>query len=174
MRDGIVAALNFNIFARHADRVRMANIAQMVNVLQAMILTDGPKMVLTPTYYVHKLYLPFQDATFVPIQFDAGSYRHGDISLPGVDAIAARALDGKLYLALVNLDPAHPTSVRIALPDGRIRTAAGQVLTAPNVNSVNTFEAPNTVIPKPITGNVSKGVVTIALPAKSVAVIALD
>ena len=74
LRDAIIAALNFNIFARHADRVRGANIAQMVNVLQAMILTDGPKMVLTPTYYVYKMYLPFQDATLVP-----GAVRSGHL-----------------------------------------------------------------------------------------------
>jgi alpha-N-arabinofuranosidase len=152
----------------------MANIAQMVNVLQAMILTDGPKMVLTPTYYVHQLYLPFQDATLIPVRFDAGSYRHGDIALPGVDAVAARATDGKLYLSLVNLDPARAKTVRLTLPEGGIKTAKGQVLTAANVNSVNSFEAPNTVIPAPIAGKVAKGVVTIALPARSVAMIALD
>ena len=73
LRDAILAALNLNIFARHADRVRMANIAQMINVLQAMILTDKEKMVLTPTYYVFKMYVPFQDATFVPVTFDAGT-----------------------------------------------------------------------------------------------------
>src|SRR6266576_1340669 len=81
-RDAILAALNLNIFARHGDRVRMANIAQMINVLQAMILTDKEKMVLTPTYYVFKMYVPFQDATFVPVTFNAGTYMHGDITLP--------------------------------------------------------------------------------------------
>ena len=80
LRDAILAALNLNIFAQHADRVRMANIAQMINVLQAMILTDKEKMVLTPTYYVYKMYVPFQDATFVPVTFDAGTYTHDGIS----------------------------------------------------------------------------------------------
>jgi alpha-N-arabinofuranosidase len=174
MRDAIVAALNFNIFARHADRVRMANIAQMVNVLQSLILTDGPKMLLTPTYYIHQMYLPFQDATFVPVKFDAGEYRHGQITLPRIDAVAARATDGKLYLSLVNLDPAAAETVRVTLPEGRFGKASGQVLTAPNVNSINTFEQPNAVTPKPIVGKVAGGVVTIELPAKSVAMIALD
>jgi alpha-N-arabinofuranosidase len=71
-RDAVIASLNINTFARHADRVRMANIAQMVNVLQAMILTDGPRMLLTPTYHVFRMYLPFQDATSVPVSFAAG------------------------------------------------------------------------------------------------------
>ena len=74
LRDAIIAALNLNIFMRNADRVRGANIAQMINVLQAMILTDGPKMVLTPTYHVYRMYVPFQDATLVPVDFDAGTY----------------------------------------------------------------------------------------------------
>ena len=108
LRDALLAALNLNIFARHADRVRMANIAQMVNVLQAMILTDKEKMVLTPTYHVFKMYVPFQDATFVPVTFDAGTYTHGDITLPRVDAIAAKDAGGKLWLALTNLDPNQP------------------------------------------------------------------
>ena len=106
-RDAVLAALNLNIFARHADRVRMANIAQMVNVLQAMILTDKEKMVLTPTYHVFKMYLPFQDATFVPVAFEAGTYTHGSVTLPRVDAIAAKDAAGKLWLAITNLDPDH-------------------------------------------------------------------
>ena len=90
LRDAVLAALNLNIFARHADRVRMANIAQMVNVLQAMILTDKEKMVLTPTYHVFRMYVPFQDATFVPVTFDAGTYTSGTVTLPRIDAIAAK------------------------------------------------------------------------------------
>jgi alpha-N-arabinofuranosidase len=174
MRDAIVAALNFNIFARHADRVRMANIAQMVNVLQSLILTDGPKMLLTPTYYVHQMYLPFQDATFVPVKFDAGEYRHGAVTLPRIDAVAVKATDGKLYLSLVNLDPAAPATVKVTLPQGRFGKASGQVLTAANVNSVNTFERPGTVVPQPIAGKVTAGEVTIDLPSKSIAMIALE
>ena len=104
-RDAILAALNLNIFARHADRVRGANIAQMINVLQAMILTDKEKMVLTPTYYVFKMYVPFQDSTFVPVTFDAGTYTHENITLPRVDAMAAKDKDGKFWLEFTNLDP---------------------------------------------------------------------
>ena len=100
VRDALIASLNMNIFARHSDRVRMANIAQMVNVLQAMILTDKAKMLLTPTSHVFKMYVPFQDATFVPVTFDAGTYKHGEITLPRVDAIAAKDASGTVWLAL--------------------------------------------------------------------------
>jgi alpha-N-arabinofuranosidase len=98
IRDAILASLNLNIFACHADRVRMANIAQMINVLQAMIPTDKEKMVLAPTYYVFKMYVPFQDATFIPVAFDAGTYGHGSVILPHVDAIAAKGADGNCCL----------------------------------------------------------------------------
>ena len=139
LRDGVLAALNLNIFARHADRVRMANIAQMVNVLQAMILTDKEKMVLTPTYHVFRMYVPFQDATFVPVRFDAGTYTQGDVTLPRVDAIAARDKAGKLWLAVTNLDPNRPVTVEATLAGVTPRSAAGQTLTAPKVDSVNTL-----------------------------------
>ena len=126
MRDAVIAALNLNIFARHADRVRGANIAQMVNVLQAMILTDGPRMVLTPTYHVFHMYLPFQNATFVPLELNAGTYTQGDVTLPRLDAIAARDAEGALWLAVTNLDPNGPrrstsTSTRWISPRRRAR-----------------------------------------------------
>ena len=174
LRDAIIAALNLNIFARHADRVRMTNIAQMVNVLQAMILTDGPKMVLTPTYHVYKMYLPFQDATFVPVSFDAGSYVQGDVRLPRVDAIAARDTSGKLWLAVTNLDPGRPVRIAASFAGLKVRGAQGEVLTAPRVDAVNSFDAPDAVAPKPFTGKADKGGVTLDLPAKSIAVVRID
>ncbi|RYY29482.1 MAG: alpha-N-arabinofuranosidase [Sphingomonadales bacterium] len=174
LRDGIIAALNFNIFARHADRVRGANIAQMVNVLQALILTDGSKMVLTPTYHIHQMYLPFQDATLVPVRFSAGEYRQGDVTLPRVDTVAVRAKDGKLWLAMVNLDPTRPVDLRVDIPDVRAKGASGQVLTAPAVNSINTFDAPKTVVPTAFTAPATNGAITVSLPAKSVAMLAVE
>jgi alpha-N-arabinofuranosidase len=174
LRDAVLAALNLNIFARHADRVRMANIAQMVNVLQAMILTDEEKMVLTPTYHVFRMYLPFQDATFVPVAFDAGTYTHGELTLPRVDAIAARDTGGRLWLAVTNLDPHRPVEVEAALAGTAPRAAAGETLTAPAVDSVNTFGAPATVAPKPLIAKVSGRTVTLTLAPKSVTVVAID
>ena len=173
LRDGIIAALNFNIFARHADRVRMANIAQMVNVLQAVILTDGQKMVLTPTYHVHRMYVPFQDATFIPLSLDAGTYTHGEERLPRLDAIAARDTDGRLWMALVNVDPNQPARISAAVPGVRVTSASGEVLTAPGVDAINTYENPGAVTPRPIAGRVRNGNVEIELPPKSVTVLQL-
>ncbi len=173
LRDAILAALNLNIFARHADRVRMANIAQMINVLQAMILTDKEKMVLTPTYYVFKMYVPFQDATFVPVTYDAGTYTHGDVTLPRVDAIAAKDTAGTLWLAVTNLDPNRTADIEVSLAGVTARSAAGQTLTAPAVDSVNTFDAPDTVVPKPVSATVQGGTLRLTLAPKSVTVLSV-
>jgi alpha-N-arabinofuranosidase len=174
IRDAILAALNLNIFARHADRVRMANIAQMINVLQAMIMTDKEKMVLTPTYYVYKMYLPFQDAIFVPVAFNAGAYTHGNITLPRVDAIAAKDTKGKLWLEITNLDPKQSVEIEATLAGITAKSAAGETLTAPKVDSVNTFAAPNTVIPKPVSAKVIDGRLTLKLEPKSVTVVSIE
>ncbi|MGH9739738.1 MAG: alpha-N-arabinofuranosidase [Candidatus Acidiferrales bacterium] len=174
LRDAILAALNLNVFARHADRVRMANIAQMINVLQCMIMTDKDKMVLTPTYYVYKMYVPFHDATFLPVTYDAGDYKQGDITLPRVDAIAAKDSDGKLWLEVTNIDPDRPVEIGIRLAGSTPRSAAGETLTAPKVDSVNTFDVPNAVVPKPITARVQGGTVALKLEPKSVTVISIE
>ena len=173
MRDALIASLHLNIFARHADRVRMANIAQMVNVLQAMILTDKEKMLLTPTYHVFRMYLPFQDATAVPVTFDAGTYTHGDITLPRVDAIAARDAAGTVWLAIANVDPTRPVEVDARLTGINATSASGETLTGAAIDSVNTFEAPNTVVPKPITATVKGDRISVTLAPKSVTVLAV-
>jgi alpha-N-arabinofuranosidase len=174
LRDAILAALNLNIFARHAERVRMTNIAQMINVLQAMILTDKEKMVLTPTYYVYKMYVPFQDATSVPVTFNPGDYTHGDITLPRVDAIAAKDKAGKLWLEITNVDPDQSVEIEVSLAGIAAKSAAGETLTAPKVDSVNTFEAPNTVAPKLISAKVQGGKLSLRLEPKSVTVISIE
>ncbi|MGO9165455.1 MAG: alpha-N-arabinofuranosidase [Candidatus Sulfotelmatobacter sp.] len=174
LRDAILAALNLNIFTRHADRVRMANIAQMINVLQAMIMTDKEKMVLTPTYYIFKMYVPFQDATFVPVTFDAGQYTHDTITLPRVDAIAAKDANGKLWLEITNLDPNLAVEIEVSLAGITAKSAAGEILTAPKVDSVNTFDAPNTVVPKPVSAKVQSGKLILKLEPKSVTVVAVE
>jgi alpha-N-arabinofuranosidase len=174
LRDAIIAALNINIFARHADRVRVANIAQMINVLQAMILTDKDRMVLTPTYHVFKMYLPFQDATLIPVTFDAGTYVQGDIELPRVDAVAARDTQGKLWLAVTNLDPTRPASIIAEVAGAKAASARGQILTAPRVDALNSFAAPNAVTPKPYAAKAGGKGLSLDIPAKSIVVVQLE
>lgn len=171
LRDAVIAALNLDLFMRNASRVRGANIAQMINVLQAMILTDGAKMVLTPTYYVYRMYVPFQDSTLVPVNYDPGAYTHGDIRLPAIDAVAARDASGRLWLALVNVDPDRPARLDAAIDNVRARSAAGEVLTAGAVDSYNAFDRPPEVVPRPFAGRVSGGKLVFELPPKSIAVV---
>jgi alpha-L-arabinofuranosidase len=174
LRDAILAALDLNIFARHADRVRGANIAQMINVLQSMILTEKERMVLTPTYYVYKMYVPFQDATFVPVTFEAGTYTHDHITLPRLDAIAAKDTKGRLWLEITNLDPNQPVEVDANVAGITAKSAAGETLTAPQVDSVNTFDVPDAVVPRPISAKLQGGKLVLKLAPKSVTVVSVE
>jgi len=172
-RDAVLAALHFNIFARHGDRVRMANIAQMINVLQAMILTDNDKMLLTPTYHVFKMYVPFQDAKLLPVQFDQGKTSVNDIALPNVDVIAAKSKEGKIWLAITNIDPNKSMDFDVSEIGVKISKAEGQTLKAPNVNSINTFAAPKTVTPSAISAKSVNGKLVLSLAPASVSVVEL-
>ena len=174
IRDGLVAALNFNIFHAHAERVQMTNIAQMVNVLQAMILTDGERMTLTPTYHVFHMYKPFQDATFLPTDIRTPTYTLGDFSVPTVDVTAARGVDGRIYFALVNLDPNREAVVRTDVTGTSITNAVGRVLTAPALDTHNTVDNPGAVTPAPYQARRDGDHLTLRLPPKSVVVVALD
>ncbi|NIJ77794.1 alpha-L-arabinofuranosidase [Xanthomonas campestris] len=119
LRDALMAALNIDIFSAHAERVRMANIAQMVNVLQAMILTDGDKMVLTPAYHVFALYTPYQDATQLPLRLQTPESRHGDVHVPAVHGSAVKTRDEHVSIALTNLDATSAASVSVQVMGSR-------------------------------------------------------
>jgi alpha-N-arabinofuranosidase len=146
----------------------------MINVLQAMILTDGPKMVLTPTYHVYRMYVPFHDSTAIPVMFDAGSYSYGDLHLPKVDAVAARDASDRVWLALVNVDPKAPASIAVTIDGANLSSASGQILTADAVDAHNSFDRPNDVRPRPFAGRVSGGRLLFDLPSKSIAVVQLQ
>lgn len=174
LRDALIASIHLDIFARHADRVRMTAIAQMVNVLQAMILTDGKKMVLTPTYHVFEMYKPWQDATVLPIAIDTPIYSKDRFSVPAVSGSAVKAKDGKTYIGLSNLDPNVANRVTVKLDGVSARAASGRILTAPAINSHNGFDTPNVVKPAPFRdAQIKNGVLTVNLPPKSVVVLDL-
>jgi len=174
LRDALVAAATLDVFHRHADRVRMSAIAQMVNVLQAMILTEGEEMILTPTYHVFEMYIPFQGATSLPADIETPEYRHGDSSLPAVDVSAARAADGRIYLAFVNLDPGRPASVSTTISGVSVRGASGRLLTAPEMDAHNSFESPHEVEPEPFEASRERDALIVDIPPMSVVVVAID
>ena len=173
LRDALVTAVNLNIFHAHADRVRMTNIAQMVNVLQAMILTDKEKMLVTPTYHVFLMYKPFRGATQLPVEVSSPVYQRGEMSVPVVHASAARGTDGSVHIALANLDPHRAIELRIAVAGGATAgKVSGEILTAAQMNAINTFDQPRAVKPAAFkAGRVKDGRVTVVLPAKAVVVL---
>jgi alpha-L-arabinofuranosidase len=174
LRDAVLAALNFNVFHEFADRLRMTNIAQMVNVLQAMILTDGERMLLTPTYHAFHLYRPFQGARHVPaVVRGAPDYRHGERGIPKISATAALGNDGKLYLGLVNTHPRESEQVHIDRSKP-ITKASGRMLTGASLDAHNTFAEPNRVRPTTVELTGAKGSLAVTLPPRSIFVLALD
>ncbi len=175
LRDAILAAINLHLFQAHADRVTMANIAQMVNVLQAMILTDGAKMVLTPTYHVFEMLNVHQGATSLPLAVTSPDYVNGDQKIPAVSASASRDAAGVVHVSLANADPHHAVSVSCALEGLAAKRVSGRVLTAPAITSHNTFDAPHTVEPVAFDGaKLADGKLSLELPAKSVVVLTLQ
>jgi alpha-N-arabinofuranosidase len=175
MRDALVAALNFHVFQRHADRVVMANIAQTVNVLQSMILTQKEKMLRTPTYWVFEMFKVHQGGTVLPVELQSPDYVFGQERIPMVSASATRASDGSaVHLSLANTSPAQAVTLSVRLAGLAPKSVAGRVLTAAEMTAHNTFEAPNAVQPAVFDGATVKGdTVEVKLPAKSVVVLAL-
>jgi alpha-N-arabinofuranosidase len=170
LRDALIAATNFHIFQRHADRVRMANIAQMVNVLQSPILTDGAKMVRTPTYYAFLMYVPFQGASALPVHADTPMLA----GVPAVDLTAAKGEGGAVYVGLVNADPDERADVELSIAGPAGSAVSGELLTASAMDSRNRFGAVEDVHPVPFRGaRWSAGKLRVEMPAKSIVVLTL-
>ena len=174
LRDALIAATTLNIFNNHADRVKMAALAQTVNVLQALILTDKDKMLLTPTYHVFDLYKVHQDARQLAIRIKSPDYSFGGGSIPAVNASASRDSSGTVHISLVNLDPQKKITIRTSLPGIKFGAVQGQVLTASRFNDFNSFEQPNKVRPAVFNGaKKDGGDLVVELPAMSVVVLEL-
>lgn len=174
LRDALVAAIHFNIFHRHADRVRMANIAQTVNVLQAMLLVKDEKVVLTPTYHVFEMFKVHQDAVSLPVEIESPDYTFDGQSIPMVTASASRDADNALHVSLVNTSPDASARIVCRLEGADVSSVTGRLLTAPAINACNTFENPDLV--RPVEWNEASlkgGRLEATLPAKSVAVLEL-
>jgi alpha-N-arabinofuranosidase len=174
LRDAMVAGVTLHIFHDHCERVRMANIAQIVNVLQAMILTEGDKMVLTPSYHVFEMYKVHQDATRLPLELKSPEYSHGKDAIPAVSASASRDKAGKVHVSLVNVHPKEAVTVTCELPGVAAKKATGRVLTGDKLDAHNTFNDPDAVAPQAFDGaKLADGKLTVELPARSVVVLEL-
>ncbi|HNX54443.1 MAG TPA: alpha-L-arabinofuranosidase C-terminal domain-containing protein [Prolixibacteraceae bacterium] len=177
MRDALIASVTLDIFNKHCERVKMANIAQIVNVLQSMILTKGDKMILTPSYYVFKMYNVHQDATLLPTSLITEQYKHGEEEIPALSSSASVDKNGKIHVTISNLNPVNEEKLEINVAGksfGKINSAT--VLTAPTFNAVNTFEKPDVIVPVALK-NVKKladNKLELSIPGKSVVVLELE
>jgi alpha-N-arabinofuranosidase len=175
VRDALLAALHFHVFHKHAERVSMANIAQMINVLQAMILTDKEKMLLTPTYHVFEMYKVHQGGKSLPVSVKSPDYVVGENKIPAVSASGSVDTNKRVHLSFVNVDPKNPAKISCTVSGLTGQKISGRVLTGPAINSHNTFQALDTVSPKPF-GDVKRtgDKLELTLPSKSIVVLTVE
>ncbi len=175
MRDALTAGLTLNSFNNHAERVKMANIAQMVNVLQAIILTDSSRMVLTPTYHVFDMYQPHMEATLLPYNLQSPDYSVDGETLKALSVSCSVAKNGTISMTLVNLDPVNAINSRCNADGKEAKNVSGKLLTSAKLTDYNSFDANNTVALKEFTDfTISKGIIEAKLPAKSVVLIQIN
>ncbi len=172
IRDAVLAGMTLNIFHKHCDRVRMANLAQAVNVLQSVILTKEEKMILTPTYHVLEMYNVHQDALQLPLDIKCQAYRFEKEQLPAVSASASRDKKGLTHISLVNIDANKTQEVTINLRGMKATTVTGRILASPKIQDYNSFENPTKIKPIEFKGSRLKGdVLSVTLPPASVVVL---
>ncbi|MBN2105011.1 alpha-N-arabinofuranosidase [bacterium] len=175
IRDALVAGIHLNEFNKRCDRIRMANLAQTINVLQAVIFTKDEKICLTPTYHVFEMYKMHHDATLLTTDLKCENYVFEDKSLPSLNVSASKDTLGKVHISLCNINPNRPADLHCEVQGMTVKKATGRVLTAPEINSHNTFEKPEMVKPAPFKDmKIDGSILTMTLPAKSVVVLEIE
>jgi alpha-N-arabinofuranosidase len=173
MRDAMIAGVTLNIFNNHSDRVRMANLAQTVNVLQAVILTKGEKLILTPTYHVMEMYNVHQDATLIPVSIQSNNYTYKNEQLPAVTASASKDKAGVTHISLVNIDASKPQEITVET-GASYKSVNGRILTSSKLQDCNTFNQPDKIKPVAFKGaTIKNNQLTVKLPPFSVVVLEL-
>ncbi len=174
MRDAMIAGTTLNIFNNHCDRVRMANLAQIINVLQAVILTNEEKMLLTPTYHVMEMYNVHQDATMLPLIVKSNDYKMGNEILKAVSASASKDKNGLTHISLVNIDANKAQEVTITINGANYTNVTGRILTSDKLQDYNSFENPGKVTPAPFSAaSLVDSNLKVKLPPFSVVVLEL-
>jgi len=172
LRDALVAGLTLNIFNNQCARVKMANLAQTINVLQALILTKAEKMILTPTYHVFEMYKVHQDAMLLPADLQCKQYKFAGNSIPSLSFSASRNKAGKIHISLCNLDPNNPAEIVCELRGYEAKSITGRLLTASRMTAHNTFDNPETLKPTVFKAvQLKNNNVFTTLPSKSVVVL---
>ena len=176
MRDAMIAGVTLNIFQNHAERVRMANLAQTINVLQAVILTKEEKMILTPTYHVMEMYNVHQDATLLPLQLSTNDYTLGSDKLKSVSASASINSTGVIHITLVNIHAKESQAVSVGIQNSKqqFKSISGRILSSEKLQDHNTFENPAKIAPKNFNGaSIAANGINVTLPPFSVVVLEL-
>ncbi len=174
MRDAMIAGVTLNIFNNHSDRVRMANLAQAINVLQAVILTDGEKMLLTPTYHVMEMFNVHQDAKMLPVRVQTADYTFGNQSLPAVSCSASKDSLGVTHISLVNIDSKNAQTITLNIDGAKYNTVKGRILSSAKLQDDNTFDNPEKITPQTFSGASLKGkTMSVKMPPFSVVVLDL-
>lgn len=175
IRDALVAGISLNYMNQKCDRIKMANIAQTINVLQALIFTQDEKMLLTPTYHVFDMYKVHQDAILLPVDIvQNGNYEFEKSKLPALSVSASKDKNGVIHVTLVNLDPVKKINFVAELRGANIKSVNGTLLTANTTDAHNTFEKPENVKPVNMSGvSIKNNVINAGIPAKSVVMLEL-
>jgi len=175
LRDAIAAAMNLNMFNNHCDRVKMANIAQTVNVLQSVLLTKNDLMVLTPTYYVFKMYKVHHEATLLPIDLQCEVYSFKDNPIPAVSVSASRDSLNRFHISLVNLNPEKAIEIKCELRGiEKVEFISGRIITADKMNAYNDFNRPEAVNIQPFKAvTLEERQLNVKLPQKSIVTLEL-
>ncbi|HTJ48960.1 MAG TPA: alpha-L-arabinofuranosidase C-terminal domain-containing protein [Cyclobacteriaceae bacterium] len=171
MRDAMIAGVTLNIFNNHSERVRVANLAQTVNVLQAVILTKDEKIIVTPTYHVMEMYNVHQDATLIPLEITTADYEFEGKKLPAISSSASRDKNGLTHISLVNIDSKKSQDLVIDL-QGKFSTVTGRILTSGKLQDHNTFENSELIKPVAFKGaSLKANQLTVKIPPFSVVVL---
>jgi alpha-N-arabinofuranosidase len=175
LRDALIAATTLNIFNNHCDRVKGAALAQTINVLQSLILTDKDKMLLTPTYYIFDMYKVHQDARYLPIKLNSPDYEVDGKKIPAINVSASQDAAGKIHISLVNLDLHNDITISTSLKDIQWKKINGQILTSANITDINTFQQPGKLQLQNFTGARKDGDnLIVVMPAKSAVTLELE
>ena len=169
LRDALTGGLTLNIFNNHADRVKMANIAQTVNVLQAIILTNDEGLILTPTYHVFDLYKPHMEAKLLPSYLKGPQFSLDDESLDALSVSSSKSQDGTINITIVNVDPVDDIELICDISGFEAKSISGKIISSDKLNDHNSFDNPDAIFIKDLDGpKISKGKITATIPAKSV------
>ncbi len=170
VRDALVACITLNIFNKHCDRVKMAALAQMVNVIQSVLLTEGEKMIKTPTYHVMHMYRHHQDADLVESSLtDNDTIGVGEWLVPKLTESVSCGKDGALTITVGNLSADAEENLEIKFAKGGYRVEEAKIVAHQDMHAYNTFEQPEIVAEQDFADyEMSERGLTLTMPANSV------